>query len=513
MPSEGLRSKLAWPPTDTGLSIPIKNDFPIHLKSLDLMEETQSVKLSNVLFYSVLKGRLQKTKYFINHGVNVNARNDHGYNPLVAALHIDTDSKRSKMFRLLLACGANSMARDIPNNRDVLSWACLLGCSEQVDTLLEDFAGDIHLTDIDRHGLTALHYATHSNNAAVVQSLLTIFNKYDISVDIPDSHGMTPYVHARRLGYTQIADILRNEGNASIGHADNINFKSPREWSQIGRFERQWEEYHMTKKELDRARIHGKLNKAKALREVRMPSVPSLTSIHDDDSPSVKSCAASDIGPSTERPSTRVDGMDASSSRAIKVKDSGRLVQSVCTSPQDRLNNSRRPVLSKRSYLPMETYSDDTDAQSVATRFSNKATLNLMAMTDKGKLVNKFHSSQTDESKSAQYQGGNVSSFLTILSDQSSSSYRQSVTVPPPRAPTPPPTKRKPKHKSNVSTLAIIMGRQRSGNRKRKTPNLSKAAEARKNKNTGAYMDKHSKTKNKSKHFVLPNIKINDRAF
>ncbi|XP_041364026.1 uncharacterized protein LOC121379449 [Gigantopelta aegis] len=516
MPSEYLSSKLAWPPAATGLSNPVKNDFPVHLKNLDLMQETRNVKLSNALFYSVLKGRLQKTKFLIDQGINVNARNDHGYNPLVASLHIDKDSKRRKMFRLLLQNGANPLARDVPNNRDVLSWACLLGCSEQVVTLLTDFGGDIHLTDLDRHGLTAFHYAIHSNKETVVRSLITIFNKYNISVDIQDGQGMTPYVHARRLGYVEIADLLRNEGNASIGHADNVSFKSPREWSQIGRFERQWDDYHTTKKELDRARICGRLNRAKALKEVRMPSVPSMTSFQDDDAPSLKSYAASDVGPSTERKSQRSDGIDWSSSRAAtKAKDSRRLVQSVCTFPPDRMNNSKPPVLEKRSYLPMDTYfDDDIDAQSIKTRFSNKAALNLLAMTsDKGKLVARFHSSKFDESKSSQYHTGNVSNFLTILSDQSSSSYRQSVTVPPPHVPTPPAAKHKPKHKSNVSTLAIIMGRQRSGSKKRKTPNLSKAAESRRNKNNGSYLAKTSKTKNKSKHFVLPNIKLNDRAF
>ena len=62
----------------------------------------------------------------------MNSRNDYGYSVLTAALHVDEDKRRDKLFRLLLDRGADPHFKDSTHSRSVLHWACVLGRTQQV---------------------------------------------------------------------------------------------------------------------------------------------------------------------------------------------------------------------------------------------------------------------------------------------------------------------------------------------------------------------------------------------
>ncbi len=60
----------------------------------------------------------------------------------------------------------------------------------------------------------------HVKSIITVPFFYAVMRKYDLSVDINDSEGVTPYVHAKRVHQEEIADILVNVGNASTWQDD-----------------------------------------------------------------------------------------------------------------------------------------------------------------------------------------------------------------------------------------------------------------------------------------------------
>ena len=71
----------------------------------------------------------------------------------------------------------------------------------QVKALLKEVAGDINLQEKDNEGHTALHYAVMAGHMDIVVALVDMHRKFGVSVDVADKMGLTPYLHAKRLGY------------------------------------------------------------------------------------------------------------------------------------------------------------------------------------------------------------------------------------------------------------------------------------------------------------------------
>ncbi|KAL8588990.1 hypothetical protein ACOMHN_065772 [Nucella lapillus] len=241
--------------------------FPDYLKDMDLLGDNGNhakFTTANSLFQSVLRGRIRSTEYQLDRGTAVDGRNDYGFSVLTAALHIDDKKRRDKMFRLLLQRGADPHFKDGTHDRNVLHWACVLGRAEQVETLLTEVAADLDLREKDNSSHTALHHAVMAGHLPVVRLLVDIHRKFGVTVDMADRLGLTPYLHAKRLGYREVAEHLHSEGCASQGQCDLL-FRSPREWSQIGRFERQKAVQVNAVEAINNAKIQGKLKHLRSL--------------------------------------------------------------------------------------------------------------------------------------------------------------------------------------------------------------------------------------------------------
>lgn len=78
----------------------------------------------------------------------------------------------------------------------------------------------------DCDGLTLLHYAVINNMQRLVEAIIQRLTRYYISIDIPDSEGLTPYIHAKRLNLTHVADRLAEAG-ASTGIQPPTNSDTP----------------------------------------------------------------------------------------------------------------------------------------------------------------------------------------------------------------------------------------------------------------------------------------------
>lgn len=182
-------------------------------------------------------------------------------------------------------CCTHSNAKNRLNSPDV---------HLQVEDLLQELAGEVDLGDKDADGYTALHYAVMGGHLDLVRTLVEMHRRFGVSVDVADKLGLTPYLHAKRLGHREVAAHLQTMGHASQGHGDLL-FRSPREWSQIGKFERQRALERHTRDAVNLAKIQGKVNAVRYLAGSSPPRPGHKISV-------VSSCPASDTSDDSKPP-------------------------------------------------------------------------------------------------------------------------------------------------------------------------------------------------------------------
>lgn len=192
--------------------------------------------MANGLWNAVKDCHFQHLKFLVDSGLSVNQRNTNGQHTLIAALNIEDDEKRLRMFRYLLSRKADFRAFDRTTGRDILMWAVFLNKQAEAEITMLELAGDINFHKKDKYGRTIVHYATMRGNTDLLQSIVTQMKKFDVSVDIPDNEGFTPYMLAKRLGYDACAEILLTEGEASP-HIFDKNRKTIFQWADEGQKE------------------------------------------------------------------------------------------------------------------------------------------------------------------------------------------------------------------------------------------------------------------------------------
>ncbi len=108
----------------------------------------------------------------------------------------------------------------------------------QVETIIKLTGRDLDFLRADVESRTALHHAVLSGDPGAVLPILRACVKYRLNVDVCDNNGLTPYILARKLGYTEIAKMLVELGKASAFKFDSKSFRSAEEWAAEGVRER-----------------------------------------------------------------------------------------------------------------------------------------------------------------------------------------------------------------------------------------------------------------------------------
>lgn len=167
----------------------------------------------------------------MNLGVELRISNDGNYvrGVLLTALRIEHPNKRKVMFRFLLKHGANYNEVDMDSGRDILTWASYLKRETQVIELLDNYLGDICLYRKDRYGCSSLHYAVRHRLKNAVSKLCAAMVKYNLSVDIVNRDGDTPYLIAKKSNYFDMIAILVNIGNASTWQVNQNQIEARKE--------------------------------------------------------------------------------------------------------------------------------------------------------------------------------------------------------------------------------------------------------------------------------------------
>ncbi|XP_006812885.1 B-cell lymphoma 3 protein homolog [Saccoglossus kowalevskii] len=184
------------------------------------------------LFDAVTGTRFAEVKLLLDLHVNVDCKNILGQTPLFVTLQIDDEGKRDKMFRYLVRRGAEVLEEDY-RQKTLFQYTCELGRVKQATRILDQVgAGSVNLNGRDLDGNTALLYAVKSKNIEIVKMLVEMLRFYHMTVDLVDNDGCTPLIHAKKLGLSEISDILLRDGRANAHIADNISRFNAYEWEE-----------------------------------------------------------------------------------------------------------------------------------------------------------------------------------------------------------------------------------------------------------------------------------------
>lgn len=187
------------------------------------------------LFDAAAKGDVVEVVRTLKNGVRIDARDEAGRTPLLIA----TYNNRVGVARVLIDAGADVNAKD-----DIADTPYLYaGAEGRIEILQMTLGAGANLKDTNRYGGTALIPAAHHGHPGAVRILLEAgvapdhVNKIGwtalleaivlgdggptytgvvkllvdggADVNIPDKDGVTPLTHAKRRGYTAIAEILQ----------------------------------------------------------------------------------------------------------------------------------------------------------------------------------------------------------------------------------------------------------------------------------------------------------------
>ncbi|MGA9666829.1 MAG: ankyrin repeat domain-containing protein [Gallionella sp.] len=149
---------------------------------------------------SAEKGDQKAVLLFLESGVDINARDEHGWTPLM----ISTFNGREQVALLLIHSGADVNAKDTAGYGP-LHWAAFNGYSEVVKLLVEKRA---NVNATSKHGLTALLQAATRGHLVTVGQLIAA----GADVDLASNDGWTPLHKASANGHAEIVKLLLAKG-------------------------------------------------------------------------------------------------------------------------------------------------------------------------------------------------------------------------------------------------------------------------------------------------------------
>ena len=225
--------------------------------------------MSNGLFEAVRKCHFRQLRFLVESGISLNHRNADDEHVLLTALQIEDATKRNRMVRYLLRNKASCLATDRQTKRDIFLWACFLARTDEAPLILDTIEETVNFHRRDAFGRTALHYATMRGNAELTRFLCQKMTRFNLTVDVRDDEGFTPFLVAKRLGFSECEKILLEEGMASPCQFDLDERKTGHDWQVQG--EREHLE-NMSDKNRQQVAIYKTLGRLPALQRAGFDS-------------------------------------------------------------------------------------------------------------------------------------------------------------------------------------------------------------------------------------------------
>eukprot|EP00124_Ichthyophonus_hoferi_P006080 Ihof_evm1s1184 gene=Ihof_evmTU1s1184 len=153
------------------------------------------------LHLAVCAGNLEVVSYLVEKGADINARDIHGYTPVIFAAKFG----HVLVLHYLIQSGCDLYLED-EDGATALAWAADKGQGQSVRYLVEVCKMNINL--VDREGMTALHWAAFKNRIEVVQILLSL----EADTELCDATQMRPIDYARQRSLHQVVNLLETNG-------------------------------------------------------------------------------------------------------------------------------------------------------------------------------------------------------------------------------------------------------------------------------------------------------------
>ncbi len=225
----------------------------INAKADDSVEPGKELKDFTPLLYACMDGEVEKVKFLLSHGADVNQKSDIGVFPLYVIFSSmtggDNESKRFELTKILLAHGAD-LGLTGPKHHGILSIAVRAN-SVQCIKLLLDKGIDVNVVDENNHnalyyavadnlpylvellfdvgvkpisdieGISLVHIAAILNNVLILKELI----KRGLDVNLVDNDGQTPLHYAAEQAGVEVIKALLDAG-AFINSVDKAG-KTP----------------------------------------------------------------------------------------------------------------------------------------------------------------------------------------------------------------------------------------------------------------------------------------------
>ncbi|XP_033630244.1 uncharacterized protein LOC117292329 [Asterias rubens] len=430
---------------------------------------------------AVLSLRYQQLDALLRKNVSVNTRNRLGQTPLMVSCYISNEEKSYRMFKHLLRKGADILETD-DKRTSVFQHACKQGREKIAKCIIRKMSVvAVDLGGKNLEGRTPLFDAVTSGNESLVRFIVRLMRKRSLTVDTPDHSGVTPLIHAYKMGLVVIAQVLEKDGKANPRICDTERHMNSHEWAE-----------EAAQKRLRALALHKERTKEQRMIYPHFDHRKPPFSSH-------KSSSLPEIKPQWEWAS-------------INTKPD---IIGGCTWNDDSQRIADRNYNSSIVEESLQMSSGNKDPNSLSKSLDSAMTLLELTSKTSNKIhfAKNFVSSHFDKSKIGEY--GNltdVNSLLTIYSSQCGSAFRQPAKPPP----EPKPVLEKPTlYEKKASTLAYIMGH---GPRRVKDRRHYKRSRKRSVKSTGLHQKNRKGSASSSSDSVtgklsvsrVSNLKVND---
>lgn len=181
------------------------------------------------LSQAIRNRRWRQARLLIDAGSDINWRGENKRTPIMEVCFLDDEEKAFGLAKMLLENGATLDFQD-EQGLTALSYACILKRKKLVTLFLQFVDYNLNATDQDAN--TALFHAITVGDLSIVKMIVKKLKYYGLSVDTQNNKGETPLIHALKLGHAQCADVLIEEGKASLEVRDMEQFKSAAQWKK-----------------------------------------------------------------------------------------------------------------------------------------------------------------------------------------------------------------------------------------------------------------------------------------
>lgn len=181
------------------------------------------------LSQAIRNKRWRQARLLIEAGSDINWRGHNKRTPIMDVCFLDDEEKACGLAKMLLENGAELGFQDV-QGLTALSYACILKRKKLVTIFLQ--CVDYNLNAADQDANTALFHAITVGDLPIVKMIVKKLKHYGLSVDTQNNRGETPLIHALKIGHAQCADVLIEEGKASLEIRDMEHFKSAAQWKK-----------------------------------------------------------------------------------------------------------------------------------------------------------------------------------------------------------------------------------------------------------------------------------------